>query len=189
MHLLLCCIMSKFKYIACALLFLEFSNSLELPNSFIDIYLGQTYKDLKQKYQLKRVTSNNEILFKTYKIIYNEAYDVEILVYFFRSKVTKISIRYGKNFLDENDWENIYNQALTNYEQPKKIFAEMKNNTLKQYYFWEDEKVEQTYICVFDEKENLQNFYIILTDKISKQKIQNLSPIRKLYYKLLKLFF
>lgn len=181
--------MLKFKYIICVLLFLKFAISLELPNSFIDIYLGQPYKELKQKYQLKRIFYNDyEVLFKTYKIIYNEAYDIEILVSFFCSKVVKISIKYSKNFLDENDWENIYNQALINYGQPQKIYTETQNNILKQYYFWEDEKVKQMYICIF-ENENLQNFYIILTDKITEQKIDNFSPIKKTYYKILNFFF
>lgn len=178
----------KYKIYALLLLLLEVGFSLELPNSYIDIYIGQTYKDLKQKYQLKRISYDDDEFYKIYKIIHNEIYNIEILVYFFLSKVVKISVMYGRDFLDDNDWKNIFEQAIINYGQPKITSTEIGNSTLKQCYLWEDEKIKQTYICIL-ENENLKSFYIKLTDKVTEQKLQNSSKIKKLYYKLLKHFF
>ncbi|MEN3013795.1 MAG: hypothetical protein ABDH23_04170 [Endomicrobiia bacterium] len=169
------------KYVNVVLLLYTLVDSSELPRGLMDIFLGQDYKNLKQKYQLKRSVSDKEI-FKTYEIIYTENYNLNTLISFFNNKVFKITIIYNENFINEDDWSNIYNQALINYGKPN-ILIETKENFLYEYYIWEDKYTKHTYIRV-TEKGKFKNFYIILMDKNTEEKINNLSSFKKILLKI-----
>ncbi|MCS7123329.1 MAG: hypothetical protein RMJ17_02020, partial [Candidatus Aenigmarchaeota archaeon] len=169
-----------------ALLYISLGLSSELPKGLIDIYLGQNYKNLKQKYQIKKIASYDNIS-KTYEVIYTDNSEIRTLISFFNSKVFRIILIYSENFLNETDLESIYNQAVINYGMPNNTYSEKQNNIFKEYYIWEDESVRQTYIRIIKDGK-LENFFIILIDKKIEEKINNLSPLKKLYYKIVGLF-
>lgn len=158
----------------------------QLPTQLMDISLGQCYKEIKQKVQLKRIRGENNVT-KTYKVILNEETSLKIVLELFQSKVYKITISYDENFVDETDWENIYNIAINTYGMPKKVNIEQKNNILYENYLWEDEDVKQLYQRVVVNNE-FKNFVINLIDKKVEQKITELPPIKKLYYIFVNLF-
>ncbi|MCS7231952.1 MAG: hypothetical protein RMJ67_07445 [Elusimicrobiota bacterium] len=178
--------MLKLTYICIALLYISLGLSSELPKGLIDIYLGQSYKNLKQKYQIKKIASYDNIS-KTYEVIYTDNSEMRTLISFFNSKVFKITLIYSENFLNDTEWESIYNQAIINYGIPTNIYLEKQNNTTKEHYIWEDENLKHTYVRIIEDGK-LRNFYIILTDKKIEEKINNLSPLKKLYYKIVGLF-
>lgn len=158
----------------------------KLPTAVLGISLEETYEEIKRRYILKKVNISNNTS-KTYEKIYTEESNIKTYISFFNSKVFKITVIYLENFVDETDWENIYNQAVIQFGEPKKVFLEMKNNIVEENYLWEDENVKQIYKRI-SENGKFRNFYIILVDKQTEQKIKALSPIEKLYYKIINLF-
>ncbi|MCX7956933.1 MAG: hypothetical protein N2643_03440 [Endomicrobia bacterium] len=170
-----------------ALFILVLSSTLaeNLPKQLLDITLGQHYKEITQKYQLKKIKTKD--LYKSYEIIYTEDNNIKTTLDFWSLKVFKVTIIYNKDFLDEYDWTNIYNQAILNYGKPTNVKVEKKDNLLEENYIWEDNYIILIYKRTMI-NEQFTTFNIELTDKTTKIYIEKLTPIKKFYYRLLKIF-
>ena len=173
-------------FIFCIFLILNFKISIyasNLPTELLSIKISQHFSNLKKLYQLKFVKKEN--FEKIYKVIYSseQINYIEIYISFFNLKVSQIIILYNENFIDENDLENIYNQTVSYYGLPKEIKVETKDNFTTEIYLWENEDIKYKYIKI-SKNDKILNFSIILRDKKIEQKILNLSPIKKFFYKI-----
>ncbi|MFN3550780.1 MAG: hypothetical protein ACK4WJ_03090 [Endomicrobiia bacterium] len=155
----------------------------ELPKELLGINIGEKFYNLKKLFQLKSVKKEN--FEKIYKVIYSseETNFIETYVSFFNSQVSKIKVLYNENFIDENDWENIFNQAVSYYGVPNKVEIETQNDITTEFYLWENENIKYEYLKI-SKNDKILNFSIILRDKKIEQKILNLSPIKKFLYKI-----
>jgi len=176
------------KYIKSFLVFnltLSILFSSELPNELLGLKLGEKFSNVKKLFILKKTKSEN--FYKTYKISYLEEQNIETYISFFEKKIFKIEISYKEEFVDEDDWLNMYNQAIFYYGKPKKVEVEQKDSFIKETYIWEKQNIR--YICQKVTKDGkVKNFNITVIDKNIEEKISNLSTIKKFYYKILNIF-
>ncbi len=166
-----------------------YSSEVELPDSFLELSIGQKLKDVKNLYQLKKIISDIEYL-KKYSVIYlEEQNNIETSIYTFELKICKIKVTYLEQFFSESDFENVYNQAQNLYGLPNKSYIETKNEQLNEILVWENSKLLYTLTKTIDQKNNFKSFSISIIDKNVELKIANLTPIKKFYYKILQKFF
>jgi len=175
------------KYIKFCLFFnltLSILFSSELPNELLGLKLGDKYSNVKKLFILKKVKTEN--FYKIYKVSYLEE-NMETYVSFFERKIFKIEVSYKEEFIEESDWLNIYNQAISYYGQPKKAEVEQKGNFVEENYIWEKKNIKYIYQKIIQDGK-IKKFTITLVDKNIEEKILNLPKIKKLYYKILNIF-
>ena len=173
-----------FYFLSVVLLLNLYSQTLQLPEGILGINIGQKYKDLLAIYQLKKTKSEKEYI-KKYVVVYLEQLDnIETCIYTFQSTICEIKVTYKEYFFTEADFENIYDKAITLYGKPKQVYLENKGQQIEEVFVWENEKLYYKFIKISDYQNNFKNFSISITDKTVEQKIKNLSPIKKLYYKI-----
>ncbi len=159
--------------------------SSELPTELLGFQLGSRFKNIKNFIQLKKIRLSFE---KIYKVLYTEEEQtIETYLYFFNKKIYKIVVVYPETIFNNEDWENIYNQATSMYNEPQKVFVEQQNGNLQETYLWENQKIKYIYKKVSKDNK-IQSFSIELVDKFIEQKILQLSFIKKLYFTIINLF-
>ncbi len=157
-----------------------------ISDELFGIKIGTKYKTIAKNYKLTK--SKNEISsVRVYRIIYAESFGVETFLYFFKSRIYKIKFIYGKDFADETDWENIYNQMKTNYGE---YLSEVTYNEEKkciETYTWQDEKTKQVLEKV-SKNNNLETFTVLILDKKMEDEILKLSPLQKFWQTIISIF-
>lgn len=175
-----------FKYLFYVFLILNFNTLIfasDLPTELLGIKISENFGNIKKTFQLKFLKKENYE--KIYKIIYSseEMNFIETYISFFDSQVLQIKVLYNENFFTEDDWDNIYNQAITYYGLPNKVENNTNEEITIETYLWENEKIKYEYKKILKNGKIL-SFNITLRDKIIEQKILNLSPIKKFFYKI-----
>lgn len=157
-----------------------------ISNELLGIQLGTEYKTLAKNYKFVKI-KNEKSGGKIYKIVYSETFGIETYLYFFNSKVYKIKVVYEKNFADESDWENIFNQTKFNYGEYSSSVTNSDYNNYTETYTWQDENVKQVLEKVSNNNV-LEKFSVYIIDKKLEKKILNMTPLEKFWQKIISIF-
>jgi len=160
--------------------------STKISDELFGIQLGSEYKTLTKNYKFVKVKSVAGAD-KVYKIVYTESFGIETYLHFFKSKVYKIKLVYGKNFADETDWENIYNQTKLNYGEYLSAVTNTEEKNYTETYTWQDENIKQILEKVSNNNV-LETFSVLIVDKKIETEILKISPLQKFWQNIISIF-